>query len=317
MEGLPAILGSLPTLMNNPYSSSSYSGNEITTFATALKEKGYQTSIFHGGANGTMGFDAFSKIAGIEKYYGRTEYGNEKDYDGNWGIFDEPFFQYFAQHLDKTQQPFFGSFFSLSSHHPYTLPEKFKGEFKEGPLKIHASIRYSDFALRQFFETAKKMSWYNNTLFIITADHTGTAAEEFYTNSVGMYQIPLVLFKPGSALKGSNDGITQQIDIMPSVLDYMNYDKRFFSFGESVFDTTADRFAINYLNNIYQILDDEYVLQSDKDKPLALYHYKTDSLLKNNLLEKEKLVKYKLDLKLKAIIQTYNHSLINNRQTVK
>ena len=317
MEGLPAILASLPTLMNNPYSSSSYSGNQMTSFATILKEKGYKTSIFHGGSNGTMGFDAFSKMAGIENYYGRNEYGNEKDYDGNWGIFDEPFFQYFAHHLDKTREPFFSCFFSLSSHHPYTIPERHRLKFNDGKLKIHPSIMYGDYALRKFFETASAMNWYNNTLFIITADHTGSAEKTFYGNRVGMYQIPIVFFKPGSNLKGKNDKIIQQVDILPTVLDYMNYDKSFFSFGESAFDTTANHFAINYINEVYQVFDDEFMLQADKEKPLALYHYKTDSLLQYNLLKKEKHIKIKLDLKLKAIIQTYNQSLIKNRQIVK
>ena len=112
-----------------------------------------------------MGFDNFAYAAGIDEYYGMNEYVKNKDFDGNWGIFDEEFLQFYATKLNSFKEPFVSSVFTLSSHHPYTIPEKYKGKFRKGPLKILEAVSYSDFSLRQFFKTASKMSWYENKTY--------------------------------------------------------------------------------------------------------------------------------------------------------
>ena len=76
IEGIPAITAAIPTLMNTPYSTSKYSGNRISGIASLLGNLSYSSSFYHGGTNGTMGFDSFSKVAGFKKYYGRNEYNN-------------------------------------------------------------------------------------------------------------------------------------------------------------------------------------------------------------------------------------------------
>jgi len=119
IEGIPSVVASIPGLMDWPYINSAYAGNKINSLPGLLRQEGYTTAFYHGGTNGTMDFDGFARIAGFEHYYGRTQYNNDKDYDGNWGIFDEPFFSYFADNLNKTKQPFFATIFSLSSHHPW------------------------------------------------------------------------------------------------------------------------------------------------------------------------------------------------------
>src|SRR5205814_9297904 len=97
-------------------------------------------------------------------------------------------------------------------------------------------------------------SWFDSTLFVITADHTALSEYPFYQGKVGMYSIPVIFYQHHSALKGISAITTQQIDIQPSILDYLHFDEPFFSFGESVFDSTADHFAVNYLNDTYQFL---------------------------------------------------------------
>src|SRR5690606_14279042 len=136
-----------------------------------LGEKGYETAFFHGAPNGSMGFSAYMQLAGIKNYYGKNEYNNDDDFDGIWGIWDEPFMQFMAKKLDTFKQPFFSSFFSLSSHHPFKVPEHYAGKFPKGQLPLHEPIGYVDNALRQFFNTASKSEWYKNTLFVIVADH--------------------------------------------------------------------------------------------------------------------------------------------------
>lgn len=312
IDGIPSIVSSIPTWMYEPYITSPYGTNQINSLAGLLKKQGYYTAFFHGGTNGTMGFDAFSNIAGYDNYYGRTEYNNDADFDGNWGIWDEEFMQYAANTINKKQQPFFATVFTLTSHHPYPVPNKYKGKFKEGKLPIEKSIRYTDHALKHFFESAKKMPWFRNTLFVLCADHTGISADPYYYNKVGNYAIPIIYYVPNDELISMDSTITQQIDIMPSILDYLNYPSPYFSFGNSVFDTTVQHFALTYNNNAYQFMQDDYVLQFDGDNASDLYNYKSDSLLKNDLIRKEKVVAKKMENSVKAIIQTYQQSMINN-----
>lgn len=312
IDGIPSIVSSIPTWMYEPYITSPYGTNQINSLAGLLKKQGYYTAFFHGGTNGTMGFDAFSNIAGYDNYYGRTEYNNDADFDGNWGIWDEEFMQYAANTINKKQQPFFATVFTLTSHHPYPVPNKYKGKFKEGKLPIEKSIRYTDHALKHFFESAKKMPWFRNTLFVLCADHTGISADPYYYNKVGNYAIPIIYYVPNDELISMDSTITQQIDIMPSVLDYLNYPSPYFSFGNSVFDTTVQHFALTYNNNAYQFMQDNYILQFDGDNASDLYNYKSDSLLKNDLIRKEKVVAKKMENSVKAIIQTYQQSMINN-----
>jgi phosphoglycerol transferase MdoB-like AlkP superfamily enzyme len=318
IEAMPSILASLPTLMDNSYVSSSYSANTITSLGSILKEKGYQTSFFHGGSNGTMGFDNFANIAGIDEYYGRTEYNNEADYDGNWGIYDEEFLQFFAGKLNSFKQPFFSTVFTLSSHHPYSIPDRYKGKFQKGELKIHEVIQYSDYALKKFFETASVMPWYSNTLFVITADHTAPASLKYYQNRIGQYAIPVFFFHPSdSSLTGYDQTIIQHCDILPSILDYLNYKKPFFSFGISVFDKTSVHFVINYTNGLYQLIQDDYCLFFNSNGSISVYNFSNDSLLQNNMIGKVPAIQQNLENKIKAIIQTYNNRLINNNMVVK
>jgi len=315
IEGIPAILSSLPTLMNYDFITSIYSGNKISSIANLLKEKDYSTTFYHGGTNGTMGFEAFTKVAGFYKYYGRNEYNNENDYDGKWGIYDEEFFQYFANDLNKTIQPFLSVFFSLSSHHPYSIPEKHKNKFKKGKLEIHESIAYADYSLGEFFKTASKMPWFENTLFVITADHTSENYYPQYQTMVGNYSIPIVFYKPNSVLKGSSKKIAQQIDIMPSVLSFLNYDKNYIAFGKDLFNEKSDNFAVSYLNGNYQIIKNDYVLNFNGKESVSLYNFKLDNLLKNNLIEKEDSTGKEMETFLKSIIQQYNERLIHNDLT--
>src|SRR3989339_93511 len=314
IEALPSIIASLPPLMSEPFISSNYSANHINSLAGILKKEGYKTAFFHGGDNGTMGFDLFAKSAGFDEYCGRKEYNNEKDYDGNWGIYDEPFMKYFVKKMDIYKQPFFTCLFTLSSHHPYSVPEKYKNKFEGGELNILKSIEYTDYALGDFFRNAEKKEWFQNTIFVITADHTAPVLEEHYKTKTGMFAIPIIFYAPGdTTVLGTFDQITQQIDIMPTVLDYLNYNNAFISFGNSVFDTTNTFFSINFLDDYYQLVQNNFVLHFDGEKSIAVYDMKKDSLLTDNILLKSKTHILSMEHKLKAIIQSFNNRMITNK----
>jgi phosphoglycerol transferase MdoB-like AlkP superfamily enzyme len=317
IEAIPAVLSSIPSLMSEAYITSMYSGNTVNSLASLLKEKGYSSAFYHGGTNGTMGFDGFIKIAGFDNYYGRTEYNNEKDFDGKWGIFDEEYLQYVSGMMDKMPKPFIAGIFTLSSHHPYTVPDKYANKFPKGNLPIHQSIGYTDFALKKFFRTLSAKPWFDSTLFVFTADHTSESAYPQYQTRSGMYAIPIFFYQHNSKLKGENKIITQQDDIMPSVLDYLNYNGSFIAFGESVFDTLSPHFAINFVNESYQLIYKNYSLIFDGTSGISLYDIKSDSLMKKNILENRLPANKELEEKIKAIIQSYNHRLIKNEMIIK
>jgi phosphoglycerol transferase MdoB-like AlkP superfamily enzyme len=317
IEGIPAILGSLPTWMDRDFITSQYSANRITSLASLLKGEGYVSSFFHGGNNGTMGFNNYTRAAGFDNYYGRTEYGNENDYDGKWGIWDEPFLQYYAGELNRMQQPFISSVFTLSSHHPYKVPEKYKGKFRKGELPIQQTIMYTDHALAEFFRTISSMDWFSNTMFVITADHTSEAYFAEYKTRIGQYRIPIVMFIPGKRILQEQNQLMQQTDIMPSILDYLRYPKPFVAFGTSVFRKNEPRFGLSLSSGSYQLLQDDYALTCEGDAVTSLYNYNKDSLLLRNLHNQEPdRVRNLLNL-YKAVIQEYNNRMIENRLTVK
>jgi phosphoglycerol transferase MdoB-like AlkP superfamily enzyme len=310
ITALPSILASLPGLMTEPYITSPYSANQLQSLPHILEKRGYTTSFFHGGKNGTMGFDSFCRVAGIDHYYGKNEYDNDADYDGNWGIYDEQFFQYFVRRLDSMQSPFLTVFQSLSSHQPYSIPDRYRGRFPKGNLPIHESIGYADFALSRFFASASKTDWFSNTLFVITADHTSLAESSYYGNRVGMYAVPIIFYHPDRDLVGIRHDIAQHVDIMPSILDYINYSGQHLTFGRSLFDSTTSGWAVSFINGIYQLIENNMALQFDGENSIALYNLANDSLLKNNLLNNNNPVATILENKLKAIIQTYNQRLM-------
>jgi len=336
IDAVPSIITSIPSLMNDPFITSPYSSDRIFSLAHILKKEGYGTAFFHGATNGSMNFDGFASLAGFDNYYGRTEYNNEKDFDGKWGIFDEPFLQFFCKKLSTFSQPFFAVEFTISSHHPYTIPEKYKGRFKKGPLKIHETINYADFALKRFFESAAKTNWFGNTIFILTADHPAQTVDrnnnlslndndrlkpnliKYYKNSTGRFAIPILYYVPAdSLLIKLNNTTTQQTDIMPSVLQYLKYNKSFISFGSSIFDSTAEHISVEFVNNLYQITKGDYSLIFDGEKSLSLFNNKLDPANKNNLLASKQKIKNNLERILKSIIQQYNYRLVNNKLFIK
>lgn len=317
IEGIPAILASVPTWMTEDFITSQYATGKFNSLASLLETEGYNTSFFHGGKNGTMGFDSFCKSAGFDNYYGKNEYPDQADFDGNWGIWDEPYLQYIAGTLNAKMQPFMGAVFTLSSHHPYKVPAKYKNKFRKGPLEIQQTIMYTDYALKKFFEKASTMQWFQNTIFVITADHTSEAWQPFYKNRVGQYFIPIIFYEPQNGKLGHQGIVAQQTDIMPTILDMLHYPKPFVAFGGSLLRKSEPRFNLSYLNGNYQLIEDGYSWQTDHTISNALYNFEQDSLLTNELYLQKKNIAAQRDKLLKAVIQQYNNRLIENKLSIK
>jgi phosphoglycerol transferase MdoB-like AlkP superfamily enzyme len=318
IEGIPAILAGIPSLMDNPYISSNYSGNKIKGLGNYMHKHQYATYFFHGATNGSMNFDGFTALTGIQHYVGREEYNNEKDNDGTWGIYDHKFLPWAASQMSKIQQPFFSAIFTLSSHHPYKIPDDFVGKLNKGPVPLCQSIHYTDSAVHLFFKEAKKHDWYKNTLFVFVADHTSASKSKIYGQRIGMYQIPIAYFTPNGTLPARVDTrITQQIDIYPSIIDLLGWNETIYAIGSSVFDSTQCRFAVNYLGSTYQLFEENYVLNYTGTQQNFLYNFKKDPLMKKDSLQYLPKKSKKMEQLLKGIIQTYNNDLIYNRTLAK
>ncbi|SNC65963.1 Phosphoglycerol transferase MdoB [Hymenobacter gelipurpurascens] len=318
IEALPAVLAGLPSLMESPFITSNFQTDELHGLGELLGKQGYATSVFHGAQNGTMGFNTFSGIVGIQRYYGLNEYpGSIKsaEYDGHWGIFDEPYLQYFAQQLTRQKEPFFSTVFTLTSHEPFPVPVKYQGKFSRGKLPIHTSIGYTDFALQQFFKLAARQPWYKRTLFILLADHTSQTLRPGYQNLLGSYKTPLLLFHPGRSLPPADvHRITQQADVPATVLDYLGISapKQLLPFGYSVFDTGTSGRALFLSGGSHYLVHHDFVTELTADNQVRLYPYKTHYVPARPLANPnpEKLRAYGNELK--ACNQFFTNGLADN-----
>jgi phosphoglycerol transferase MdoB-like AlkP superfamily enzyme len=308
VDGIPAIIAGLPSLSDRSFITSTYQTNKIEGLGTHLGEIGYNNAFFHGGNNGTFNFDKFSRLAGFEDYYGRDEYNNNLDFDGNWGIWDEPFFQYACKEISSGAQPFCHVLYSLSSHHPFKLPEKFNNEWNDLPNELFRSIRYTDFSLSQFFKKAEKEAWFENTVFFITSDHCGPRNSMKESRTHDKYDIPLLVYSPQNAKGERISHRVQQVDILPTVLSLAGFEGSLCQFGKSLFDDSEPGYVCHRLDGFYQIRSDDYILDFDGGDNSTLYRRSgldrkplTNAVIHNELLRH-----------LKAIIQTYDRALRNN-----
>ena len=317
VDAMPSALSSIPMLIE-PYTLSPYSTNEVSSIAERLKKKGYTTAFFHGAPNGSMGFQAYARSAGFDAYYGMTEFNNPDEFDGTWAIWDEPFLQYYANTMSTMPEPFMTAVFTASSHHPFKVPAQYKDTFPKGPLMIHEPLGYADHALRKFFENARQQPWFDHTLFVILADHTNELILPEYTNSKGLYAIPIAFYHPQLAPEKRAE-VVSQTDIMPSVLAWVNYDEPYFAFGENILTAKKKHpYAVCYNAPVFQIFSDSLLVQYDGENVTGVYNYQTDRYVKDNLaqtIDPEEIAPM-LDY-LKAFIQQYIHRMVNNELVIR
>ena len=312
IHGMSSVLAGIPSF-KDAYTSSPYAKQKVESLVSILKSQGYDTSFFHGAPNGSMGFQGFGNILGFDHYYGKTEYNNDNDFDGVWGIWDEPFFQFMKQTLDKKKGPFFSTIFTVSSHEPYIVPKKYENKFPKGDLPIHQCVGYTDMAFEKFFEAAKKEPWFENTIFIITADHCNQTFYPEYKKVVNRSAIPLLIYYPKKNLVGKRTDIVQHIDIYPTILDMIGYNKPFRSWGRSLMSNSNETpYAINYFSNQYQFQSGNYICTFDGKKATGFYAI-SDKGLEKNLISKRNAEMNALEVKCKAFLQDYFDRIINKK----
>lgn len=327
IDAMPSILSSIPMFVE-PFFLTPSAMNDVGGLARELGREGYTSAFFHGAQNGSMGFEAFARATGFNRYYGRTEYdvspktGGERDFDGLWAIWDAPFLQYYAEEMSRLSEPFLTAVFTATSHHPYNVPDGWaeqhpgRGICSPDRTPIHKCIRYTDDALRQFFHTARKQPWFKNTLFVLTSDHTNLSNHAYYQTALGGFCSPIIFYDPSGDIKPQRrHAIAQQIDIMPTVLGLLGHRQPYIAFGQDLTRTAdADTWAVNYLAGIYQYVRGDYLLQYDGTRVKALYRFRTDPLLRHNLYPQgHNATTRSMERELKAIIQSYMERMTENR----
>jgi phosphoglycerol transferase MdoB-like AlkP superfamily enzyme len=317
VDGIPAILAGIPAQMEESFLASIYQSNNYKGLADYYKEMGYSTSFFHGGHNGTFNLDNFAYTSGFEKYYGKDQYKGAAADVSHWGIYDEPFFKFTGHEVGKMKPPFLAALFSLSSHHPYEVPEQYVQTHTQHADKLLNSVLYADHALKTFFEQIKQEPWFAHTLFIITADHCGPAITGIGGQKINRLHIPLLMYHPtDSFFRGVRNTPVQQIDIMPTLLDYVHYTKPYGAYGANVWQP-GPHYAYGRVGGFNYITDGVYVLEMLDDTTTGLYLLTPRREFVVNLMDSEPTVVNRLATQLKAFMQTYVNTLVENKMLIQ
>jgi phosphoglycerol transferase MdoB-like AlkP superfamily enzyme len=302
MDALPSVISSIPAYTNESFILSEYSANQFQGIPSILAKEGYHSAFFHGASNGSMRFDAFTAAAGFNSYYGRNEYPNPEHFDGNWGIEDHHMLSFAADEMNRFKEPFFSMIFTLSSHHPYTIPVSFKSRVKHGPEPLCATISYVDLALKQFWEKAKRQAWFKNTLFVFCADHVGPTKRWDRSSLEWTYRIPIGFYHPSMKLPEVKKGrVFQQIDIMPTLFDLLGITTDYYSFGTSYFNNRL----------MPKMICEQGNLISFEASQNGLANIVWNEQMKGKRSSHEQ----KIITHMKAMYQHYTHDLITNRMT--
>ena len=320
VDAMPSSLSGLPMFVES-FVAASHATNHLEGVASCLSQMGYQTAFFHGAPASSLGFQGFTRSTGFQQCFAQEDYEADSctrgaaDSDNWWGIWDEPFLQYFRMKMSDMQEPFMTALFTLTSHHPFHIPEQYAKTFPEEELPIHKCIRYTDHALSRFFREAAKEPWFRNTLFIMTGDHTNMSNHAEYKSGINQFSTTIIVYNPSGQLKpGIREGIAQQTDIMPTILGYVGYNRPYVAFGSDLFHTpAADTWAVNYLDGVYQYCKGDYVLQFDGQQTIGVYRL-TDYLMQHNL-KGQCQEQPQMEREVKAIIQQYMQRMIDNKLT--
>lgn len=266
IQAMPSVLGSIPSF-RTPFVLMPQSLGESRQLPAILADKGYSTAFFCGSEHGSMGFGAYARSAGVERLVSREDYEarhGREDFDGYWGIWDEPFLQFLGEELGTMPEPFFATLFTLSSHHPFVVPEKYAATLPDGYTRIHKGVAYDDQAFRRFFERYGSEEWFRRTIFVFVADHVSSEKFAEQTRSYpGNMHILGFIYTPDGALQGEVTGITQQLDLMPTLLGIVGNREPYFAFGRDVLNESGrPQWSVSY-DGEFRALTDEGIVRLD------------------------------------------------------
>ena len=212
-----------------------------------LQQQGYKTSFVYGGELGFANMKTFLLEAGISEITGKEAFSND-EMNSKWGAHDEFIFKKALLLNEKSTAPFFQMILSLSTHEPFEVPGKSTNGLNENEKFLNAAT-YTDQCLREYFEAAQRTRWYDNTIFILVADHGHAVPKLRNYYDPLCYHIPLLITGPGlnEDFRGKiNSTIGGQHEIPNTILSQMGINDTAFTFGRSLTKEAPYRQA--YLN---------------------------------------------------------------------
>jgi phosphoglycerol transferase MdoB-like AlkP superfamily enzyme len=321
-KGAMAVLGSIPSFTDEPLFVSNYSTVRMKGIGSLLKEEGYDTNFFLGAEYDHFNLAKLCRMIGIDNYYSKDTYKLPDHDDGSWGIYDQYFFSYFADVVNQKKNPFLAVLYNISSHPPFSIPASEKKKFTiPGQTAQQNSISYVDDCFRRLFDKIKNQPWFSNSLIVFCSDHTLLKGGYDNLGQYNAFHIPLFIYDPSQPKQSVITATVQQLDIVPSVLDRIHYSKPFMSFGNSIYrpDSVTKRFSIYRAGDFYQLTDSTAITGYDSRSEKVIYHYqfKTDSLLRNNLVNTGDPAILNNERLIKAILQRFNNSMLEQDLLVK
>jgi phosphoglycerol transferase MdoB-like AlkP superfamily enzyme len=320
VRGLEAVTLCLPPTPGESVVKRKDNKNKFTT-GSVFQSKGYTTKFLYGG-------DAY--FDNMQDFFGGNGYDvidksdlktNEISFSNIWGVCDEDMAKKAIQVMNeeaKTGKPFFNHWMTVSNHRPFTYPEG-KISISGTAKSREGGVMYTDYALKQFFEMAKKQTWFKNTVFVIIADHCASSSGKTEL-PMDKYRIPAFIYAPGFIEPQKIDKLVSQIDLMPTVLGILSFKYESKFFGKDVLKTNyIPRAFIATYQDLGYIKDNVLTIISPqkKLKQFDLIQQKNETLgTKYSIIYEEK-PKSKTDEKLKnetiAVYQTASYILKNKK----
>ncbi|MDE6139998.1 MAG: LTA synthase family protein [Alistipes sp.] len=283
----PSIWSSMPSY-GKPHMLTPYSLGECRPMPRLLRSGGgYQTAFFCGSERGSMGFGAYAHIAGIDNLFSMEDYVDahgDEEFDGSWGIWDGPFLQFMGEEMGQMQEPFFASIFTLTSHHPFNVPDKYRDLLPDGTTRNHKPVAYTDMSIRRFFERFSGEEWFGRTIFVFVADHV--SSEKFSERTLHMPEANRVvgfIHVPDGTLQMRYDSVVSQIDLAPTLLGLLGNDRPYFAIGRDIFNEPWRKPLVLIWSMFnYEIIIDDYIIEFDSHDVKGIYRF-DDYLRLDNL----------------------------------
>ena len=168
-------------------------------------------------------------------------------------------------------EPFFATLFTLSSHHPFVVPEQYASTLPKGYTRIHQGVAYDDLAFRRFFERFGQEEWFRRTIFVFVADHVSSEkfADQTRSYPENMHILAFI-HTPDGALQGEVTEIAQQLDLMPTLLGLIGNREPYFAFGRDVLNEPLyPRWSVSYDGQFRALTDRGPLLLNDAGAPVS------------------------------------------------
>lgn len=236
-QGVPAILSSQPCTRRMSLINQAQKARKIPCINEVMAENGYETGFLFGGDLNYGDMKSYILSKGFKVVMDEKNVPATAN-KARLGANDWEMAEVVNNHLSSSKTPFFTVWYTLSSHAPFDIPEPIIPLTETENLYVN-SVRFSDKALGRFFKLAKKQAWYNNTLFVIIADHSHYNHLKIEPQDMEYHRIPLLMV--GEVLKPEFKGIKwenilSQLDVTPSVLAQLGFDKSAFKWGKNCFN---------------------------------------------------------------------------------